>query len=107
MDGFIIFGGGIFALFILMALVFGGKKSAGYALIAIAGFGLIVFSAAWYSGMRMFSSQLAISNSASAKASLLANNMNGELAISICSILLVIGVLLYFADKIFKRRAEE
>ena len=104
MDGFIIMSAGIFAFFVLAAFLYGGKKTAGYAIIAIAGFGLVVFSAAWYSGMRMFSSELATSNSA--KASLLLNNMNGELAMSVCGILLVAGFLLYFSDRIFKKHME-
>ena len=38
---------------------------------------------------------------------LMANNYNGELAMAICAVFVVVGLLMYFSDRVFKKLMEE
>lgn len=106
---FLVTVGAVFAFLFLFIILAGGVKSAGIVASVISGLALLVFAMAWYNGMQMYSSLVSSSTGAaqaSAKASLMANNYNGELAMAICAVFVVVGLLMYFSDRVFKKHME-
>ncbi|MCL4454004.1 MAG: hypothetical protein M1317_07915 [Candidatus Thermoplasmatota archaeon] len=101
--------GAVFAFLFLFIILAGGAKSAGIIAAVISALALLVFAMSWYSGMKFYSALVSTSTGsarASAKTALIANNFNGEIAMAVCAVFVAIGLIMYFAERIFKKNIE-